>query len=237
MTRVVVVDCYDSFVYNLVHYLAELGADVLVRRQDEVGVADLRSLRPDAVLLSPGPGTPERAGVSVDAVKACEDDDVPLLGVCLGHQAIAVAHGAVVDRAPEVLHGRTSEVVHDGAGVLAGLPSPFVATRYHSLAVVPETVTDDLEVTARSPSGVVMGLRVRGARVDGVQFHPESVMTDLGHRMLATWLRGAGHVVDDAVLDEASRRAGRRRGQASATAGPAPVVPGASGEAEPVGVG
>ena len=175
MTRILVVDNYDSFVYNLVQYLGQLGAECVVRRNDDVTPAEVARLGVDGVLLSPGPGTPEEAGASVDLVR--QVDDVPLLGVCLGHQAIAVAHGAVVDRAPELLHGRTSDVVHDGSGVLAGLPSPFVATRYHSLAVREETLPDELEVTGRTAGGVVMSLAHRERPVEGVQFHPESVLT------------------------------------------------------------
>jgi len=187
--RILVVDNYDSFVFNLVQYLAQLGADCTVRRNDEVTPADGRAY--DGVLLSPGPGTPEKAGVCVELVQTCAGD-VPLLGVCLGHQAIAVAYGGVVERAPELLHGKTSEVVHDGSGVLAGLPSPFTATRYHSLAVRPDTVPDELEVTGRTEGGVVMALRHRDLPVEGVQFHPESVLTEGGHRLLANWLVTCG---------------------------------------------
>ena len=190
VTRVLVVDNYDSFVFNLVQYLGQLGADCVVRRNDEVTPAEVARLGVDGILLSPGPGTPEEAGVSVDLVR--EVDDVPLLGVCLGHQAIAVAYGAVVDRAPELLHGRTSDVVHDGAGVLAGLPSPFVATRYHSLAVREETLPEELQVTGRTAGGVVMALTHQGRPVEGVQFHPESVLTQGGHRLLANWLARCG---------------------------------------------
>ena len=192
--RVLVVDNYDSFVFNLVQYLAQLGADCTVRRNDEVRVADAEGY--DGVLLSPGPGTPERAGVCVDLVRHCAGS-VPVLGVCLGHQAIAVAYGATVTRAPELLHGKTSEVVHPGVGVLAGIPSPFTATRYHSLAVDPDTVPAELEVTGMTRSGVVMGLRHRSRPVEGVQFHPESVLTEGGHRMLANWLTVCGD--DEAV--------------------------------------
>jgi para-aminobenzoate synthetase component 2 len=190
VTRVLVVDNYDSFVFNLVQYLGQLGAECVVRRNDEVTPADVARLGVDGILLSPGPGTPEEAGVSVDLVR--EVDDVPLLGVCLGHQAIAVAHGAVVDRAPELLHGRTSDVVHAGSGMLAGLPSPFVATRYHSLAVREETLPDELQVTGRTAGGVVMALTHRERPVEGVQFHPESVLTQGGHQMLANWLARCG---------------------------------------------
>ncbi len=190
MTRVLVVDNYDSFVYNLVQYLGQLGADCVVLRNDEPGATDVA--RYDGVLLSPGPGTPEDAGCSVEVVHRCEDEGVPLLGVCLGHQAIAVAHGGVVGRAPELLHGKTSEVLHAGAGVLADLPTPFTATRYHSLAVEAASVPDALEVTARTEGGVIMGLRHRERAVEGVQFHPESVLTQGGHTLLASWLAVCG---------------------------------------------
>ena len=187
--RVLVVDNYDSFVFNLVQYLAQLGAVCTVLRNDEVGPDE--AARYDGVLLSPGPGTPERAGACVDIVRACAGR-VPVLGVCLGHQAIAVAYGAVVDRAPELLHGKTSQVLHEGAGVLHGLPSPFTATRYHSLAVRPETLPEELEITGRTEGGVVMAVRHRDVAVEGVQFHPESVLTEGGHRMLANWLVTCG---------------------------------------------
>jgi para-aminobenzoate synthetase component II len=187
--RILVVDNYDSFVFNLVQYLAQLGAECTVVRNDEVGVSD--ALGYDGVLLSPGPGTPEKAGVCVDLVREVEGE-VPVLGVCLGHQAIAVAHGAVVERAPELLHGKTSQVSHEGAGVLDGLPSPFTATRYHSLSVRPDSVPPELEVTGWTSSGVVMAMRHRDLAVEGVQFHPESVLTEGGHRLLATWLGTCG---------------------------------------------
>ena len=190
MTRILVVDNYDSFVFNLVQYLGQLGAQVDVVRNDVVAVGDVRAY--DGVLLSPGPGKPEDAGAAVELVGACEGEGVPLLGVCLGHQAIAVAHGATVSRAPELLHGKTSEVVHTGAGVLHGLPNPFTATRYHSLAVEEATVPDELAVTGRTPSGVVMALRHRDLPVEGVQFHPESVLTQGGHLLLASWLVQCG---------------------------------------------
>jgi para-aminobenzoate synthetase component 2 len=186
---ILVVDNYDSFVFNLVQYLAQLGADCDVRRNDAVLPTDADDF--DGVLLSPGPGTPEEAGVCVDLVRHASGR-VPVLGVCLGHQAIAVAYGGKVGRAPELLHGKTSQVRHEGAGVLAGLPSPFTATRYHSLAVDPATVPDELEVTGRTDSGVVMAMRHREAAVEGVQFHPESVLTEGGHRLLANWLAMCG---------------------------------------------
>ncbi len=188
-TRILVVDNYDSFVFNLVQYLGQLGASCDVRRNDEVGPT--AALDYDGVLLSPGPGTPEAAGVCVDMVTAVSGR-VPVFGVCLGLQAIAVAYGADVSRAPELLHGKTSHVHHDGTGVLAGLPDPFVATRYHSLAVAESTVPDALVVTARTSSGVVMALRHRDLDVEGVQFHPESVLTEGGHQMLGTWLAVCG---------------------------------------------
>ncbi len=188
--RILVVDNYDSFVFNLVQYLGQLGAECDVRRNDEVTVSDARGY--DGVLLSPGPGTPEAAGVCIDMVRHCAGR-IPLLGVCLGHQAIAVAYGAHVTRAPELLHGKTSEVHHSGHGVLAGLPTPFTATRYHSLAVERETVPDELEVTGETETGIVMGLRHREHAVEGVQFHPESVLTEGGHRMLANWLADCGY--------------------------------------------
>jgi para-aminobenzoate synthetase component 2 len=187
--RILVIDNYDSFVFNLVQYLAQLGADVDVRRNDEVA-ADA-GLAYAGVLLSPGPGTPAAAGVCIPTVRAMAGQ-VPVFGVCLGHQAICEAYGGVVVRAPELLHGKTSQVHHDGAGVLAGLPDPFTATRYHSLALDPATTPAELEVTARTDSGVVMGVRHRRFDVEGVQFHPESVLTEGGHRMIANWLERCG---------------------------------------------
>ncbi len=209
MARVLVVDNYDSFVFNLVQYLGQLGADVVVHRNDETGPQDLDGF--DGVLLSPGPGTPEQAGCSIDMVHAAEERSLPLLGVCLGHQAIAVAHGAVVSRAPELLHGKTSEVVHDRLGVLAGLPDPFTATRYHSLAVEEDTVPDELEVTGRTPGGVVMALRHRDKPVEGVQFHPESVLTQGGHVLLASWLRTCGDAEADSLAPALSERVEAKR--------------------------
>ena len=189
------VDNYDSFVYNLVQYLQQLAADVTVLRNDEVTVAGISGY--DGVLLSPGPGAPEQAGVCMAMVEAAAAERVPLLGVCLGHQAIAAQFGGVVSRAPELLHGKTSMVTHDGRGVFTGVPSPFRATRYHSLALDPQTLPADLVVTARSESGVIMGLRHRSRAIEGVQFHPESVLTQHGHLMLANWLKTCGD--NDAV--------------------------------------
>jgi para-aminobenzoate synthetase component 2 len=200
--RVLVVDNYDSFVYNLVQYLQQLGALVDVRRNDEVEVADAEGY--DGVLLSPGPGTPETAGVCIDLVRASAGRR-PLLGVCLGHQAIAVAFGGVVERAPELLHGKTSQVHHTGAGVLNGLPDPFTATRYHSLAAREDSLPAELEVTARTDSGVVMGVRHREYAIEGVQFHPESVLTEGGHHLLANWLAACGDEGALELVADASR--------------------------------
>ena len=198
--RVLVVDNYDSFVYNLVQYLAQLGAECLVRRNDEIDVSSAKAF--DGVLVSPGPGTPDRAGASIDVIRECARTGTPVLGVCLGHQAIGAAWGAVVERAPELLHGKTSRVHHDGVGVLSGLPNPFIATRYHSLAVRADTIPAELEVTGRTESGVVMAMRHRELPVYGVQFHPESVLTDGGHRLLANWMAGCGHPVAEPLVRE-----------------------------------
>jgi para-aminobenzoate synthetase component II len=199
--RVLVVDNYDSFVYNLVQYLAQLGVDCEVRRNDH---ADLAAARlpglldgVSGVLVSPGPSVPENAGFSIGVINACAARGLPVLGVCLGHQAIGVAWGGVVERAPELLHGKTSRVHHTGAGVLAGVPDPFTATRYHSLTVRAATIPDEFEVTATTENGIVMAMRHKELPVEGVQFHPESVLTDSGHRMLANWLAVCGRPVDE----------------------------------------
>ena len=186
MSHILVVDNHDSFVHTIVQYLRALGASCDVRLRDQVAAED--ALDYDGVLISPGPGSPEASGVSVPLILLAERERIPLLGVCLGHQAIAIAYGATVSRAPELMHGRTSEIVHDGAGVFGGLPSPVTMTRYHSLAVVPETVPDVLKVTATTADGVVMGLRHRTAPIEGVQFHPESVLSEHGHHLLRNWL-------------------------------------------------
>ncbi|MGW0182404.1 aminodeoxychorismate/anthranilate synthase component II [Nocardia sp. NPDC003345] len=192
--RVLVVDNYDSFVFNLVQYLGQLGVEAVVWRNDDPHLDDLDAVAADydGILISPGPGTPERAGVSIELVRACAAAATPLLGVCLGHQAIGAAFGATVTRAPELLHGKTSSVFHIGAGVLAGLPDPFTATRYHSLTVVEETIPPEFEVIGRTETGIVMALRHRELPIHGVQFHPESVLTQGGHRMLANWLEFCG---------------------------------------------
>ncbi|WP_029138411.1 aminodeoxychorismate/anthranilate synthase component II [Nakamurella lactea] len=198
MARILVIDNYDSFVYNLVQYLEQLGAHCLVHRNDELSLEQIEALGVDGILLSPGPGTPAEAGITESLIRWSEGR-VPVLGVCLGHQAIAEVYGGVVDRADELLHGRTSAVTHDGSGVFAGLPDPFTATRYHSLAVVEGTQPDVLTVTARTTTdtgGVIMGLRHKEFAIEGVQFHPESVLTQGGHRLLANWLRVCG---DDAA--------------------------------------
>jgi para-aminobenzoate synthetase component II len=189
--RILVIDNYDSFVFNLVQYLGQLGADCEVRRNDELTVGDVGRFRAAGVLLSPGPGTPDRAGITLDVITAYAGK-LPMFGVCLGHQAIGAAFGATVTRAPELLHGKTSEVRHDGTGVLAGLPDPFTATRYHSLAVLPDTLPAEIEVTGWTDSGVVMAMRHRELPIEGVQFHPESVLTQGGHTMLANWLAACG---------------------------------------------
>jgi len=187
--RILVVDNYDSFVFNLVQYLGQLDATCVVARNDELEPS--AALDFDGVLLSPGPGVPESAGVCVPLIREVAGR-VPIFGVCLGHQAIGVAYGATVSRAPELLHGKTSSVHHNGVGVLAGLPEPFTATRYHSLAVEEATLPNVIEVTGRTASGVVMAMRHRELDVEGVQFHPESVLTEGGHRMLANWLARCG---------------------------------------------
>ena len=207
--RILVVDNYDSFVYNLVQYLYQLGAECDVVRNDAIGVEKAHDY--DGVLLSPGPGTPEEAGICVEMVRYTAEHRIPVFGVCLGLQAIAVAHGAVVGRAPELLHGKTSPVHHDESGVFAGVPNPFTATRYHSLAIVPETLPDSLIVTARTDTDVIMGIRHPELPIEAVQFHPESVLTESGHRMLANWLTVCG---DEGAVER--------------SAGLAPVVVGAA---------
>ncbi|MFI2210357.1 aminodeoxychorismate/anthranilate synthase component II [Streptomyces sp. NPDC020141] len=204
--RILVVDNYDSFVFNLVQYLYQLGAECEVVRNDEVALAHAQDGF-DGVLLSPGPGAPEQAGICVDMVRHCAATGVPVFGVCLGMQSMAVAYGGVVDRAPELLHGKTSAVSHEGKGVFSRLPSPFTATRYHSLAAEPADLPAELEVTAWTADGIIMGLRHRDLPVEGVQFHPESVLTEHGHLMLANWLEQCGD-----------------RGAVQRSAGLAPVV-------------
>ncbi|GDX21315.1 aminodeoxychorismate/anthranilate synthase component II [Actinomycetes bacterium] len=189
-TKILVVDNYDSFVFNLVQYLQQLGAECTVVRNDAVQAEDAANY--GGVLISPGPGVPEKAGVSVEMIKYCAEKKIPVFGVCLGHQAIGVAFGATVSRAPELLHGKTSLVHHQQQGVLEDLPSPFTATRYHSLCVERDTVGADLEITGSTESGIVMSMRHRTLPIEGVQFHPESVLTEHGHQMLANWLTVCG---------------------------------------------
>jgi para-aminobenzoate synthetase component II len=200
--QILVVDNYDSFVFNLVQYLGQLGVEAQVWRNDDARLSDPAAVAADVdgILLSPGPGTPERAGASIDLVRACAGTGTSLLGVCLGHQAIGVAFGGTVDRAPELLHGKTSSVYHTNAGVLQGLPDPFTATRYHSLTIMPETLPAELEATARTRSGVIMAVRHRELPIHGVQFHPESILTEGGHRMLANWLADCGQPLDEALV-------------------------------------
>jgi anthranilate synthase/aminodeoxychorismate synthase-like glutamine amidotransferase len=187
MPRVVVIDNYDSFTYNLVQYLGELGADPLVHRNDVVTVEEVEALEPDAILISPGPGRPEDAGISNDLI-ARLGPRIPTFGVCLGHQCIGQVFGGQVVRAAQVMHGKTSWIRHTGAGVMAGLVDPFEATRYHSLVVDRDTLPDVLEVTAETDDGVIMGLRHREHPIEGVQFHPESILTSVGKDLLANFL-------------------------------------------------
>ena len=192
MARILVIDSYDSFVYNLVQYLGELGADPIVHRNDTITVDEALALEPDGVLLSPGPGRPETSGIICAAIPAFATAGIPLLGVCLGHQAIGHVYGGLVVRAPQLMHGKTSSVEHTGLGVFAGLPSPLTATRYHSLVIDPDSMPDCLEVTARTVDGIVMGVRHRELPVEGVQFHPESILTGCGHELLQNFLARTG---------------------------------------------
>jgi anthranilate synthase component 2 len=186
--RVLVVDNYDSFVYNLVQYLGELGAEPIVHRDDAVSLGDVEGIDPDGILISPGPGSPADAGVSNELIRTW-GDRVPVFGVCLGHQCIGEVFGGTVVRAPQVVHGKTSMVHHDGRGLFEGLPDPLEATRYHSLVVDRDSVPDCLEITAWTDDGLVMGLRHRDLPIEGVQFHPESVLTDAGHDLVGNFLR------------------------------------------------
>jgi para-aminobenzoate synthetase component 2 len=190
MTKILVVDNYDSFVFNLVQYLQQLGAEVVVKRNDEVNAESINGF--DGVLLSPGPGTPEDAGACIEIVNAAIEKHKPLLGVCLGHQAIGAALGGKVSRAPELLHGKTSQVQHNNEGVFKDLKSPFIATRYHSLAIETASIPTELVITATTEEGVIMGVKHKSAPIEGVQFHPESVLTEGGHHLLANWLTEVG---------------------------------------------
>lgn len=197
--RILVIDNYDSFVYNVVQYLGELGADVVVRRNDECDAAAALAMAPDGVVISPGPGHPRQAGASLDIIRACADAGVPVLGICLGHQAIGEIYGLPVGPAPELRHGRASQIIHGGTGLFRGVPSPLTVGRYHSLII--EGESEDLEVTARC-GDLVMAVRHRRLPVVGVQFHPESVLTDGGYLLLANWLESCG---DFSVRDVAER--------------------------------
>lgn len=220
--RVLVVDNYDSFVYNLVQYLGQLSVTATVWRNDDEHFGSTRTeleqaLSPfDGVLLSPGPGAPDDAGVSLAVVQACARMEKPLLGVCLGHQSIAQSFGGTIVRAGELLHGKTSDVSHNGGGVLAGLPSPFTATRYHSLTVEPESFPAELEITGRTGSGIIMAMKHRELPIHGVQFHPESVMTQGGHQMLANWLETCGAQLDDDTVRQCAQQLERSRTEALA---------------------
>ena len=186
--RILMVDNYDSFTYNLVQYLGELGQELIVHRNDKITLEQVKRLKPDRIVISPGPGTPKDAGVSGEIIREL-GPKIPLLGVCLGHQCIGEAFGAVVTGAGEIKHGKMSAISHDGRGVFEGLPNPFDAVRYHSLAILPETVPDVLAVTAHSESGIIMGVRHREFAVEGVQFHPESILTKPGKQLLANFLK------------------------------------------------
>jgi anthranilate synthase/aminodeoxychorismate synthase-like glutamine amidotransferase len=185
---ILVIDNYDSFTYNLVQYLGELGAELEVRRNDQTTLKEIERMAPERVVISPGPKTPTEAGICLDVIRTFAGR-WPILGVCLGHQAIGQAFGGKVIRAPKIMHGKTSEVIHDGKTIFSGLPNPFPATRYHSLIVEKESLPDCLEISARSSDGLIMGLRHRELKVEGVQFHPESVLTDAGKQLLANFLR------------------------------------------------
>ena len=182
------IDNYDSFTWNLVHYLGELGAEVVVKRNDEIDVETAMAMKPEGIVLSPGPCDPDQAGICLPLTRAAAESATPLLGVCLGHQTIGQAFGGRVVRCHEIVHGKTAEMLHEGRGVFAGLPSPFLATRYHSLVVERESLPDSLEITAELADGTIMGLRHRELPIEGVQFHPESIASEHGHRMLRTFL-------------------------------------------------
>ncbi|CAM4183021.1 aminodeoxychorismate/anthranilate synthase component II [Janibacter anophelis] len=218
MSQILVVDNYDSFVFTIVGYLQQLGAQTTVVRNDAITPADGADF--DGVLISPGPGTPEEAGVSTAMIEACAERAQPMLGVCLGHQALGVVLGATVGRAPELLHGKTSRVLHDQTGVLAGLASPFTATRYHSLTIDPATVPETLVPNGHTESGVIMAAHHRDLPLHGVQFHPESVLTEGGHRILANWLEITGD-----------------RGAVERSAGMSPLVRDVEGVARAVAAG
>lgn len=211
MTRILVIDNYDSFVFTIVDYLRLLGAETTVVRNDVVAIDSIHEY--DGVLVSPGPGSPSEAGASIAAIRECAQLAIPMLGVCLGHQALAESYGATVSRAPELLHGKTSSIQHSGTHIFDGLASPLRVTRYHSLAAEPETVPAELRVTATTDSGIIMALEHRELPLWGVQFHPESVLTEGGHRMLANWLALCG---SHEALSLAEGKAPLVRGNANA---------------------
>ncbi|HWA42698.1 MAG TPA: aminodeoxychorismate/anthranilate synthase component II [Hypericibacter adhaerens] len=186
------IDNYDSFTYNLYHYLGELGAEMLVRRNDKIGVAEAIALKPQGIIISPGPCDPDRAGICLELIDAAKGK-LPILGVCLGHQAIGQAFGGKVIRAPLPMHGKVSRVLHRGTDIFEGIPSPFTGTRYHSLVVERDSFPEALEITAETEDGIVMGLAHRELPIFGVQFHPESIASEHGHRLLANFLRRCGH--------------------------------------------
>ncbi len=186
------IDNYDSFTYNLVHFLGDVGADCVVHRNNQISVSDAMALEPDAIVISPGPCDPDRAGICLDLVKAAAETEMPLFGVCLGHQSIGQAFGGTIIRAPEMMHGKMSPISHEGKGVFTGLPNPFEATRYHSLTIAPESLPDCLEVTAHSDDGVIMGVQHKSLPIHGVQFHPESIASEHGRDILANFLDLAG---------------------------------------------
>ncbi|MEI8404368.1 MAG: aminodeoxychorismate/anthranilate synthase component II [Actinomycetes bacterium] len=189
--RVLIIDNYDSFTYNLVQQLGEIGAEITVFRNDAIDIAGIRAAAPDAIVLSPGPGRPEDAGITCMVIEDL-GGEIPILGVCLGHQAIGQVFGGEIVAAPTLMHGKTSQIHHQGTGVFTGLPDPFTATRYHSLVIDPTTVPDVLEVTATTADGVIMGVAHRSLNIHGVQFHPESILSPLGPQLLATFLERAG---------------------------------------------
>ncbi|WP_304618519.1 anthranilate synthase component II [Paracoccus sediminilitoris] len=185
---ILLIDNYDSFTWNLVHYMGEAGAEVTVRRNDQLTVDQALALNPDGIVISPGPCDPDQAGICLDLIAAAADRRIPLLGVCLGHQAIGQAFGGKIVRATRILHGKVDAISHDGSGVFSGLPSPMNATRYHSLTVQPESLPDCLRITATSDDGTIMGLIHRDLPIEGVQFHPESIASENGHEMIRTFL-------------------------------------------------
>lgn len=188
---ILLIDNYDSFAYNLVHYLGELGAEVVVRRNDALSVDEAIAMGPQAIVLSPGPCDPDKAGICLELIERVAED-IPMLGVCLGHQAIGQVFGGKIVRAPACMHGKISAITHDGTGVFANLPSPFNATRYHSLTIDPASITDDLVINARSEDGVIMGVHHKSLPLHGVQFHPESIASEHGHQLLKNFLDIAG---------------------------------------------